>query len=185
MIWFHIVQAILPATAIVIVARRLHSLYRPGTLHGPTYCAALETIAAHAGRDACVEFARRMPQSAFTTLSLQSLASEPDRVPLLEDLRGRSFEGVAALRSLARMALPLAFLGGILQLSAAFGGGVGLIALQKGLAEHIALQSALLSFAAGLGTTLFCAAAAILLHRRAREQAAALDAVVRAVGNLP
>jgi hypothetical protein len=179
MTWIHLVQAALAATAVGVTVRRLLALYRDDSLHGSTFCTALESIASHAGREAAAEFAGRLPSGAFTDLTRHALAADPEAPVLHDELCARQFDGVQPLRSLARMALPLAFLGGILQLSAAFGGGQGLIALQRGLAEHIALQAALLAFSIGVGTSLFCAAAAGLLQRRGREQAAALGAVMR------
>lgn len=184
MSWIHLVQAGLAATGVGVTGRQLFASYRADTLHGSTYCTALETIVSHAGRDAAVDFARRLPSGAFTELTLRALAGDPEASVLHDELCARELVGVLPLRSLARMALPLAFLGGILQLSAAFGGGQGLIALQRGLAEHIALQSALLAFSIGLGTSLFCGAAAGLLHRRGREQIAALGAVMRTAASL-
>jgi len=182
--WIHLVQAALAATAVGVAVRQLLARYRADTLHGATYCTALETIATHAGREAAADFARRLPPGPFTDLTRQALAADPEAPVLHDELCARQYDGVLPLRSLARMALPLAFLGGILQLSAAFGGGQGLIALQRGLAEHIALQSALLAFSIGVGTSLFSAAAAGLLQRRGREQVAALGAVMRTAANL-
>jgi len=78
-------------------------------------------------------------------------------------------QGIATLRSLARMATPLAFIGVISELGRALGGGYGLAALQRGLPERLALERGLLTFALGISTTFLALAAARVLARGVDE----------------
>jgi hypothetical protein len=80
------------------------------------------------------------------------------------------------------MASPLAFIGVIVEAGRAFGGGEGLIALQRGLAVSIALQRSLFIFALGMGTTLVCVSAAAIIQRRALALRRDLERVAGALG---
>lgn len=79
--------------------------------------------------------------------------------------------GIAALRTLARMAPPLAFIGIISELNRALSGDYGLAALQRGLPARLALERGLTTFALGIATTLLAAAAARVLIRAVNELA--------------
>lgn len=88
----------------------------------------------------------------------------------MEELRAslvsREAERLRAVGALGRMAGPLAFLAIVLELGAAFSPGHGLLALQRGLVQSIAIQHAALSFAIGLATTVACTAGATFMRQR-------------------
>lgn len=84
------------------------------------------------------------------------------------ELVGEQADRLRALAALGRIAGPLAFLSIVLELGAAFGPGHGLMALQQGLVQAIAIERAALSFALGLATTLGCIAGATFLRERLR-----------------
>jgi len=141
------------------------------------------------------ELARRLASAAqpawaaqMTTLGL----SDPEGVTprdAMDDLRstlvGKQADRVRALAALGRIAGPLAFLAIVLELAAAFGPGHGLLALQRGLVQSLAIERAVLSFAIGLATTLACTLAARFLRERLRvlsdELKQAREALLRAL----
>jgi hypothetical protein len=86
----------------------------------------------------------------------------------LDDVQLQTSACIDRLRALARMAPPLAFGSAIAVMATGFGGDAGLVALQRGLAESIALSRAMLSVVTGMTTSLVCRAAANALVRRAR-----------------
>jgi hypothetical protein len=79
------------------------------------------------------------------------------------------------------MASPLSFIGVILEIGGAFGGGSGLEGLQRGVAASRALERSLFTFALGVGTFAVCFAAATILQRRARRLRADLSRVASLV----
>jgi hypothetical protein len=106
---------------------------------------------------------------------IEALESRSDLGAALEEQRielsHMAPTGIAALRSLARMAPPLAFIGIISELGRALSGDYGLAALQRGLPARMALERGLLTFALGVVTTLVAVAAARVLIRAVNELA--------------
>ena len=80
----------------------------------------------------------------------------------------RVHASAVVLAGLGRIAPPLAFVGIVLELSWALGGGSGLLALQRGLPERVALQHALVGLGIGLGGWGTCIGFGLVLRRRAR-----------------
>jgi len=115
------------------------------------------------------------PREAMDELRTTLVAREADRL--------------RTLASLGRMAGPLAFLSIVIELGAAFSPGHGLIALQRGLVQSIAIQHAALSFAIGLATTLACTASATFMRARLRgisdDLKRARDGLLEALGPAP
>lgn len=97
---------------------------------------------------------RARAREAMDELAAALVLAEADR------LRG--------LAGLGRIAGPLAFLAIVLELAAAFGPGHGLLALQAGLVQSIAIERAALSLAIGVATTMTCVLAATFLRDRLR-----------------
>jgi hypothetical protein len=141
------------------------------------------------------DLARRLASSAepawaaqMTTLGLADPEADTPR-NAMDDLRaalvGFEAERVRALAALGRIAGPLAFLAIVIELAAAFGPGHGLLALQRGLVQSLAIERAALSFAVGLATTLVCTLGARLLGERLRalseELKQAREALLRAL----
>lgn len=137
------------------------------------------------------ELARRLASSAqpawaaqMTALGLAELEADTPR-DAMDDLRatlvGSQSERVRALAALGRIAGPLAFLAIVVELAAAFGPGHGLLALQRGLVESLAIERAALSFAVGIATTLACTLSARLLRERLRALSDELKQVREAV----
>jgi hypothetical protein len=85
------------------------------------------------------------------------------------ELLHRAPAGISTLRALARMAMPLAFIGVLGELGHAIGADHGLAALQRGLPERLAIERALLTFALGIGSTLLAVSAAHALMRGVQE----------------
>jgi hypothetical protein len=104
---------------------------------------------------------------AIETRSDLDATLEEQRVDLLQ----RAPTGIAALRSIARMAPPLAFIGIINELNRALSGDYGLAALQRGLPARLALERGLSTFALGIATTFLAVAGARVLVRAVKELA--------------
>lgn len=85
---------------------------------------------------------------------------------LIERLRVELRSSVGALSSLGRLSMALGFLAILLQLAGALSGGHGLLALQRGLVERMALERSALSLALATGTAAVCYAAAHLFRSR-------------------
>lgn len=103
-----------------------------------------------------------------------ALQAHEDRAPihdaldeLLIDLRARAFAGLLMVRTLGRIAPPIAFVGAIVELGLAFRHDAGLLSLQKGLAESIAIGHAALAIVTGMTIAVVCRFGARFLSERA------------------
>ncbi|MDD9937556.1 MAG: MotA/TolQ/ExbB proton channel family protein [Myxococcales bacterium] len=191
MYWFHGLQAVLFLVAAFEIARRVRVLLFEAALDGRTFCAALApalqagqlALAARLARACAPAWPARLASVAIEALcgdsSLADAREQIDRTRF--ELEQDSAEGLAAIATFGRIAPPLAFIGIIVELGRAFGGGHGLLALKHGAAAQLALERSVLSFALGLGTAIVCVAAAVLLRRRARELREDLAQVARTI----
>jgi len=98
------------------------------------------------------------------------------------DLVAQAAEGLRRLSSVARIASTLAFLAIVLELASAFNGGHGLLALQRGLVERLAVEGALLSFAIGLATSGACLGAAMPMRAHLRALSSDLHQLALRIG---
>jgi hypothetical protein len=143
-----------------------------------------------------VELARTLAASCMpawparvASRGIEVLGSRGDLPAALEEQRFELLHaapaGIATLRSLARMAPPLAFIGIINELGRAQSGDYGLAALQRGLPERLALERGLTTLALGIGTTLLAASAARVLMRAVKELARGIEDVSAALHAVP
>ncbi len=84
----------------------------------------------------------------------------------LMDLRARTTHSLLTVNVLGRVAPPLAFMAAIVTMATALRHDAGLLSLQKGLAESIAVNQAVLAIATGTTISLVCRFAIDLLSRR-------------------
>ena len=150
--------AIVSALDAELFLERLASVWRADPLRGRGVC-TLEPRGA-------------VSQLAAAVLEASSEQRDGELVEL--ELRREAVAGIGGLRTLGRVASPLAFAGVMFDLAAALGGGRGLEALQRGLAEQLALDRAILAMCIGVSTSLFCFAAATRLQHLARDRFADL-----------
>ena len=85
----------------------------------------------------------------------------------LSELRSRAFGAVLTVHTLGRLAPPIAFVTAMVTLAAAFRHDAGLLSLQRGLAESIAVNHAVLSIMTGTTISFVCRFAVTFLKQRA------------------
>lgn len=85
------------------------------------------------------------------------------------DLRQAASARLAVLRGCATLASVLGLLGGIMAIRGGFSGNAGLLELQAGLAQQVALAEALERMAIGVGTSAVCFYALGVFRRAARD----------------
>jgi hypothetical protein len=88
---------------------------------------------------------------------------------LISDFRFEAFKGLRALRTLASMGTATGFLGAIVQIIWLYHGDLGLLALQAGLPEKIALERALAAMAAGVAIAIVAFSSLAVLKRAAMQ----------------
>jgi hypothetical protein len=189
--YFNALQIVLGAGASTLIVRRLRVLLFEAPLDAGAFIGALQT-ALEAGQvdlartlaDACAPaWPARLATVGLTDRGADQRNAAGTEPPLtleeahgdLEQLLWKDRDSIVAL---GRIASPLAFIGVIIEAGTAFGGGDGLVALQRGLAASLALQRSLLMFALGVSTTLVCLTAAAIIQRQATGLRRDLDRVV-------
>ena len=186
--YFSALQLALALAALIWIARRLRVLLFEAPLDTSAFLPAISTaldageIALAAGLAGACEPAwlARLARRALIELE----QGRDPRSALDEahsELESGLWLGSDAIRVLGRMAMPIAFIGVIVQSGLALGGGEGLVGLQRGLAASIALQRSLLAFSIGVSTTLVCLAAAATIQRQGRALRRDLDRVSRTI----
>ena len=190
MTWFNSLQIALVAWATVLIAQRMRALLFEASIDFTPFLAALEA-SVQAGQ---LTLAKRIAEAcapawparvALAGLSEQDRGRARKAVEELQlDLETAAWRGQGAIIACGRMASPLGFIGVILEIGRAFGGGTGLQALQRGLVASLALERALLTFAVGASTFVACFAAATILQRRARVMREQLRRVASVVAQV-
>jgi len=181
---FSVFQIALALLGVVTATRRLRIWLFDAAVDERAFAAALST-AMRAGH---IDLARTLAHACLPAFSarfaLEGLgefaAGRNPRSALLElesVLLAEATRGQALVLVLGRVANPIALIGVIHALAVATHGGEGLLGLERGLPERLALQRSLLMLAIGFGTSLFCLAAAALMRTRARALRQALERV--------
>lgn len=164
-------QLVLAAGVVAIVAERCRTLlFRAPIETGPwlrAVRAALEDGDREAAR-ALIDAARPawVAEAAHRALHEGSDDVEP-LDDLLADYRYEAFRRLRALRILASAGTASGLLGGILEVIWLFRGDHGLMALEAGRVERIALEHALLAIAMGAAISVFAFASLGILRRAA------------------
>jgi hypothetical protein len=180
----NVLQVLLLGLVVWTFARRARALLFAGRLDRKLFAGALREALGAGQRELARSLARACLPAWPARMAVHGLEAIETRANLhavLEeqrlDLLHAAPAGIATLRSLARMATPLAFIGVISELGRALGGGYGLAGLQRGLPERMAIERGLLTFALGIGTTVLALAAARVLARGVEELARAANDV--------
>jgi len=125
-----------------------------------------------------------LPGTSACRVALAGLSGAADGLSAMQEelleVRAWTTRRLRAVRVCATMASTLGLLGAIVSLVFGFGGS-GLLSLQAGLAERVALDQALLAMGIGVGTSAFCFYAFGLLRRAAHETLAQAVRAARAV----
>jgi biopolymer transport protein ExbB/TolQ len=190
---FNLLQLLLAAVALALIAERFRALFYRARIDAGPYLRALgEEL--RAGR---MQEARRLARAGrpawVAELAHAVLQAEPgsEQVLALSEeacaaLRDEAAKRIYVIYGLARVATPLALLGVILELTGALSGRAGVQALQAGLVESSALSRALGTLAIGIATSTVCFAASAMVRKRAqaavKDLGQAADVFEEAVG---
>lgn len=188
---FNALQLLLAAGAAILIARSFRRIALDAALDADAFCGSLEAALSASQLALGVRICRACEPAPAAELALSACtaiesgqAGERVRARVDElrfELERGLGDGLDAIRTLGRMASPLAFIGVILELGRALSGGHGILALQQGAAESLGLTRALFTFSIGLGTTAVCLSALVLLRRRVRGLRGDLAWVARIV----
>jgi len=117
-------------------------------------------------------FARAQPEAHVSAVLRAAFDPEPERdeelAELVSGLREQSAAGLRLLRVGATIASSLGLLVGILCIQRGFGEPAGLLALEAGLPEKLAMSQALFAMAIGVATSAVCFYALSLLRPAAQ-----------------
>ncbi len=187
MTWFNALQLLLALGAVYLTARRAKTLCFEAPLDGNAFCDALET--ALAARQpalarriaACCEpaWAARLASAGLAEAGGPESAARLDEQ--LTRFEEAAWSGLRALVTLGRMASPLAFIGVVIEIGRAYGGGSGIEGLQRGGAVGGAIERSIFTFAIGMSTLWLCMTSVGLLRGRARAVTRDLRRVARIV----
>ena len=172
-----VIQLGLAAAAVLWGMVRLHALLIRTALDAQSFLEALAE-AIEVGEGEARKLAVVAPHAAIARLAFAELGSDGDSGEeselLYAGLKREAVVGITSMRTLGRMASPVAFIGVIVEMGLALQGGRGLSALQRGLPERLAIQQAATEVVLGLCTSLFCFFVASQLRRGAQARMAEL-----------
>ncbi|HEX7481800.1 MAG TPA: hypothetical protein VF331_28595 [Polyangiales bacterium] len=173
--WLFGLQATLWLAAFALILWRARLVLVTASADRPAFLAALRVLLEQRDLPAAQTLASSLQPAWVAHLSCAALAawSEPAAVrsaieESIAELELDLSRYVFAIRTLGRIASPIAFVCAIAQMSLGFRKDLGLLALQRGLAESIAIERAILCVVAGVATSLLCRAGAALLHKHER-----------------
>jgi len=170
--WLLLAQLALSMGLFVVIGERaLYLLYS-----APVSAAALSWLTSNlaAGRgDRSLRFAQQRPTAHVSRVLLATLGPavpDADDLPdLLSQLTERAVIRLRLLRVGATVASTAGLLVGIVRISGGYAAPSGLLALEAGLTERLAMSSALFSMAVGVGTSAVCFYATSLFRRAAQQ----------------
>lgn len=185
MSWFNALQLLLAASAVYLTVRRAKTLCLEAPLDGDAFCDALDTALAAQQ----VGLARRIAAgnepawaAQLASVGLREGAGPAGTARVEEQLaryEEAAWNGLRALVALGRMASPIAFIGVVIEIGRAYGGGSGIEGLQRGGAVSGALERSIFTFAIGMSTLTLCMASLGVLRARARALTRDLRRVAR------
>jgi hypothetical protein len=160
MSWFNWLQLAWAAVVVAVLGERAVALFHrlPTGARG----LALVTERLGAGDLAAVRaWANERPGTLLGQLLGRCLvpmpwAEPPEPAILLAELTDHTQARLTWLRVAATLSSTLGLLGGVMAIARGLGPARGLVALQSGLAERLAMDEALLSMALGVGTAAVC-----------------------------
>jgi biopolymer transport protein ExbB/TolQ len=179
MSWLTWVQCAWAIVVLAMVAERAYALF----LRYPVSEAGLLFVTRRLREGdlgAVSAFLAARPRTLLAQLLAQPTADDedaPDDPTRLTELSHKPLERLLALRVAATLSSTLGLLGGVVSIARGMGGGSGLVALEEGLAQRVAMHEALSSMALGVGTAAVCFYAVSRLRRRATELVTQLRSV--------
>ncbi len=180
----HILQLLLAVAAIGVVAERCRALLFRAPVDTKPFLKAID----RAVEDGDVDDARALAKAGAPAWvpEVVSLCLAGEGMEALErasDLRYEATKRLYALRVFASLGTALGFLGALVELIWLMSGDHGLLALQAGLVERIAMERAILAMAIGVAISVFSLVSLSILKKAAmglvRDVSRALDLLER------
>ncbi len=184
---YSVLQLVLAAVVGGIVVERCRTLlYRAPLDTGPWLRAVSGAIGdGDLGAARALVEAGRPAWVAEVARALLSPGGEADVDELLTDYKYEAFRRLRALRILASAATASGFLGAVIEMIWLFQGDHGLMALEAGRVERIALHHAMLSVALGIAIAVFAFVSLAILKRAATTLLTDLQRVATCIGDTP
>ena len=179
MSWLAWLQCTWALVVLAMVAERAHALFVRYAVSDAALLFVTRSLRA-GDLEAARAWAAERPRTLLAALLAPVDAAdeaEADAPALLTELSYRTHERLLVLRVAATLSSTLGLLGGVVAIARGMGGAPGLLGLQAGLAERVAMQEALFSMALGVGTAAVCFHALSRFRARARELVTQLRSV--------
>jgi hypothetical protein len=190
--WLFLLQLALTAGLLLVIAERAYYLLYVAPISADALKWLTARLNDRGGISDALRWARARGDTHVARIVRRGLDPSPvggegpdDLSELLSDLSERAVVRLRLLRVGATVASTSGLLVGILRISGGYAPPSGLLALQAGLSERLALSSALFSMAIGVGTSAVCFYATALFRRAAQQlisQSTRAAQLVRGVG---
>lgn len=181
-------QLLFAAAAVALIGGRFREVLFRRQLDAKPYIEALRSAIFEERLDAAsrlVDAGRPawIAELAFALLNARSQGTcvEIAIADAWQQIREENGKGIYLIMGFARVAPPLALFGVILQLAAGFASRSDLVALQSGLVESRAIESAIVTLMIGLGTSTVCFVGGGILRKHVRKVNRELERVYRSL----
>ncbi|MBN1654662.1 MAG: hypothetical protein JXA30_12900 [Deltaproteobacteria bacterium] len=185
---FNALQLLFAVGALALVGKRFHEVLFQKQLDAKPYIEALQSEVFEERLGAAEQLIRAARPawiaelaSVFFRARTEGTSVEIAVADAWQQLREETSKGIYIIVGFARIAPPLALFGVILQLAAGFTGNQGLTALQSGLIESRAIESAIVTLMIGIGTSTVCFVGGGILRKHVRKVDKELEQVSRAL----
>jgi hypothetical protein len=183
MIFFHLGQALIAVAVGVILFGRIREVLYRGSLERVPFVAAVRVVLAEGDQDRALALVRAA-EPAFVARGARALLDPDASEPVDECLAELHYEAqrhLGTLRVLARVATASGLLGAIVELLWLVYGDHGILPLQAGLVETMALEGGILAIVLGAATSGVAFYGLSIVKRRAsallRDVALAVDSL--------
>lgn len=158
--WYEVGQLLFALFVLGVVSERAWFLLRRAPVSDRALRWLTDRIRAR-DQASAIAWASQVPHAFVSQVIRGHAGLDQDAWPTTPELARIELSHAASarlgvLRGCATLASALGLLGGILAIRRGFSGGSGLLALQAGLAEQVALAEALEMMALGVGTSAVC-----------------------------
>jgi len=164
----HVIQLLLAVAAVALVVDRFRALLFRAPLDTKPFLAAV----GHALEDGDVDDARSLaaagrPAWVAEVVEIGLEATGREVMERAAEVRFEATQRLYALRVFASLGTALGFLGAMVELIWLMSGDHGLLALQAGLVERIAMERGILAMVLGVAISVFCLVALSILKKAA------------------
>jgi hypothetical protein len=179
------------AASVVLLLRRAHQLLVAAPVDTRALAEQLHLQLSRGEIPEAIRLVQQLRPSWAAQVAEQALLAHEqgegvERVAddLASDLREREAGHYLVMRTLGRAAFPLALAVAIVELGAGFSGDAGLLSLQRGLAESIAVERAAFAIACGFSGSMLAQLGLRLQQRESRKLLTGIKRVTDVLGTL-